>query len=124
MDWVPDSYPPFDPGGVDFVDSSFESSSLMGGIDGFAFHLAGGRAEDGDGAGQLGCWDGGAVCCCGGGGGGGGGGSILGARKMGGYGGGGGPCAGNNNPNIGAGCRNKRRCGNTYVIPCNRFSNS
>ena len=36
-DWDPDPYPPSDPGGVDFANSSFESSSSMGGIDGFIF---------------------------------------------------------------------------------------
>ena len=54
-DWVPDPYPPSDPGGVDFADSSFKSSSLIGGVDGFTFRLTGGRAKDRGGAGRLGC---------------------------------------------------------------------
>ena len=69
-DWVPDPYPPSDPGGLDFADSSSKSSSSMGGVDGFVFRLAGGQDEDGDGASQLGCWGGGVVCRNGGGGGG------------------------------------------------------
>ena len=89
-DLDPDPYPPSDPGGVDFADSSFESSSLMGGIYGFAFCLVGGRAKDGGSAGRLGCWGGGAVCRCNGGG----RGFALGGERMSGCRGCGGPSAG------------------------------
>ena len=51
LNWVPDPSPSSNPGGMDFADSSSKSSSLMGGVDGFAFCLVGGGVKDGGGVG-------------------------------------------------------------------------
>ena len=55
--------------GVDSARSSFESSSLMGGVVGIVFHRLGGLGVVWGGVSQLGCWDGRTGCYCGGGGG-------------------------------------------------------
>ena len=65
-DWNPD--PLSDSSGVDSTNSSAKSSSSMGGVVGFAFHLDGVLNKGGSDSGHLGCWDGGAGCCRGGGG--------------------------------------------------------
>ena len=88
MDWILDPSPSSDLGGVVFANSSSESPSSIGGVDGFAFCFAGGLIKNGGSAGRRGCR---------------GGGSALGAGRASGYGGGGGPCAESKVPNIVAG---------------------
>ena len=106
-DWIPDPSPPSDPGGVVFADSSSKSSSLMGGIIGFAFCFIGGWVEDGGGASRRGYE---------------GGGTTLGAGRTNGC--GGGPCAGSKVLNVVAGWRDRRRYGHSYVTPCHWYNNS